>query len=335
MNPIPQATDPFLPSLTQAVLSGIPPSREQALRLLTDPDIDLLPLLHGAFQVRHHYFGLGVRVHILNNVQNGYCPEDCNYCAQAKNSQAPIEKYSLKSDEEILQGAEKSYQSGAYRYCIVLSGRQPPVARVEHMASLVRKIKEAWPVEVCLSAGFLDRDTARTLKEAGLDRYNHNLNTAESHYGSICSTHSYAERVNTLEAARHEGLEICSGIIIGMGETPDDIVTVAMKLRELDARSIPVNFYVHVPGSQMGPRNDLTPQRCLRTLALFRFMNPDAEIRAAGGRETNLGAMEVLALYPANSLFSEGYLNVGGHGMEKTKKMIEDAGFFVESVEQK
>ncbi len=335
MNQDLQATDPFLHSLTQAVLSGVSPSREQAIRILTDPDIALLPLLHGAFQVRHRYFGLGVRVHILNNVQNGYCPEDCNYCAQSKNSQAPIEKYTLKSDEEILQGAEKSYQSGAYRYCIVLSGRQPPPARVEHMARLVRQIKESWPVEVCLSAGFLDRDTARKLKEAGLDRYNHNLNTAESHYGSICSTHSYAERVSTLEAARHEGLEICSGIIIGMGETADDIVTVAMKLRELNARSIPVNFYVHVPGSQMGPRNDLTPQQCLRTLALFRFMNPDAEVRAAGGREANLGAMEVLALYPANSLFSEGYLNVGGHGMEKTKKMIEDAGFWVESVEQK
>ncbi|MBF0422864.1 MAG: biotin synthase BioB [Magnetococcales bacterium] len=320
--------------MTLDALQGRQPSREQALRLLTDQGIELLPLLHGAFQVRKQYFGLGVRVHILNNVQNGYCPEDCNYCAQAKNSSAPIEKYTLKSDEEILQGAEKSYNSGAYRYCIVLSGRQPPSARVEHMSKLIRQIKQSWPVEVCLSAGFLDRDTARQLKEAGLDRYNHNLNTAESHYGSICTTHSYAERVKTLEAARLEGLDICSGIIIGMGETADDIVTVAMKLRQLNARSIPVNFYVHVPGAKMGARKDLTPQKCLRTLALFRFINPDAEIRAAGGREVNLGAMEALALYPANSLFSEGYLNVGGHGMEKTKKMIEDAGFFIERVEE-
>jgi len=325
---------PFIDTLARDALQGKLPSPEQALRILTDPSLELLPILQGAFKVRHHHFGLGVRIHILNNVQNGYCPEDCNYCAQAASSKAPIEKYSLKSDEEILQGAEASFKSGAWRYCIVLSGRQPAAARVEHMAGLVRKIKSSWPVEVCLSAGFLDQGTARILKEAGLDRYNHNLNTAESHYGSICTTHSYAERIKTLEAARGEGLEICSGIIIGMGESDDEIVTVALKLRELNARSIPVNFYVHVPGSKLGARNDLTPQRCLRALALFRFINPDAEIRAAGGREANLRSMESLALFPANSLFSEGYLNVGGHGIDKTKSMIEDAGFFVERVEQ-
>ncbi|MEO5329640.1 MAG: biotin synthase BioB [Magnetococcus sp. THC-1_WYH] len=333
MNPNPMTNGHFIHHLTQDALQGKFPSPENALRILNDPALELLPLLQGAFKIRQHHFGLGVRIHILNNVQNGYCPEDCNYCAQAANSKAPIEKYTLKSDEEILQGAEESFKSGAYRYCIVLSGRQPPAARVEHMAGLVQKIKQSWPVEVCLSAGFLDRDTARKLKEAGLDRYNHNLNTAESHYGSICTTHSYAERVKTLEAARTEGLEICSGIIIGMGESDEEIVTVAMKLRQLNARSIPVNFYVHVEGSKLGARQDLTPQKCLRALALFRFINPDAEIRAAGGREANLRTLESLALFPANSLFSEGYLNVGGHGIEKTKQMIEDAGFFVEKVE--
>ncbi|MBF0110477.1 MAG: biotin synthase BioB [Magnetococcales bacterium] len=319
--------------MTRDALQGILPPPESARRILNDPTLELLPLLQGAFTVRRQHFGLGVRIHILNNVQNGYCPEDCNYCAQAANSKAPIEKYTLKSDEEILQGAKASFESGAFRYCIVLSGRQPAAARVEHMAGLVRRIKESWPVEVCLSAGFLDAATARVLKQAGLNRYNHNLNTAESHYGSICTTHSYRERVQTLEAARSEGLEICSGIIIGMGESDADIVEVAMKLRQLDARSIPVNFYVHVPGSKMGQRQDLTPERCLRTLALFRFLNPDAEIRAAGGREANLRSMESLALFPANSLFSEGYLNVGGHGIDKTRNMIEDAGFFVERVD--
>lgn len=324
----------FYSKMADIGLSGKLPDQEDLLRVLTDPQIELLPLLQAAFQVRRQHFGRGVRIHILNNVQNGYCPEDCNYCAQAVNSEAPIQKYRLKSDEEILAGAERAHQSGAYRYCIVLSGREPDANRLAHMASLVNRIKNTWPVEVCLSAGFLDREAAAVLKDAGLDRYNHNLNTAESHYGGICTTHSYGQRVATLQAARSVGLEVCSGVIIGMGEKPEEIVTVAFKLRELDARSIPVNFYVHVPGAKLGEREDLTPEKCLRTLCLFRFVNPDAEIRAAGGRETNLRSLESFALYPANSLFSDGYLNVGGHGADKTIQMIKDAGFEVERIEQ-
>lgn len=326
--------DHFYHQLTQTALKGESLSQEMGVQILTDPKVELLPLLQAAFLVRRRYFGLGVRVHILNNVQNGLCPEDCNYCAQAVDSKAPIEKYKLKSDEEILAGAKVAHESGAYRYCIVLSGRQPDGQRVEKMADLIRRIKAAYPVEVCLSAGFLDETAAGQLKAAGLNRYNHNLNTAESRYGSICSTHSYAQRVATLEAAQSAGLEVCSGLIIGMGESPEEIWSVAQKLRSLKARSIPVNFYVYVPGAKLGAVEALTPDYCLRTLALFRFTNPDAEIRAAGGREVNLRSLESLALYPANSLFSEGYLNVGGHGADKTLKMIEDAGFTVDRVEE-
>ncbi|MBF0448553.1 MAG: biotin synthase BioB [Magnetococcales bacterium] len=320
--------------MTRTALAGEMLSPSLGWRLLTDPAIELLPLLQAAFKVRNHYFGRGVRVHILNNVQNGLCPEDCNYCAQAVDSEAPIEKYKIKSDEAIMEGAKVAEQSGAYRYCIVLSGRQPDQKRVEKMAALIRRIKSTYQLEVCLSAGFIDESAAKQLKEAGLNRYNHNLNTAESHYGEICTTHSYAQRVATLEAAKGVGLEVCSGIIIGMGESVQDIWAVSQKLRSLNARSIPVNFYVPVAGAKLGELNQLTPEYCLRTLALFRLTNPDAEIRAAGGREINLGSLESLSLYPANSLFSEGYLNVGGHSTNKTLKMVEEAGFFVERIEE-
>ncbi|MBF0143370.1 MAG: biotin synthase BioB [Magnetococcales bacterium] len=301
--------------------------------MLTDTEAELLSLLQAAFVVRHRHFGRGVRIHILNNVQNGYCPEDCNYCAQAAGSQAPIPKFRMKSDAEILDGARRAHEAGAFRYCVVLSGRGPGSGQVEAMADLVSRIKQSYPVQVCLSAGFIDAAMAKRLKEAGLDRYNHNLNTAESHYGSICTTHDYRQRLQTLEAARSQGLEVCSGIIIGMGETPEQVVEVAATLRRLQARSIPVNFYVHVPGSKLGPVNQLDPRLCLRTLCLFRLMNPDAEVRAAGGREVNLRGLESLALYPANSLFSEGYLNTGGHGIERTLTLIADAGFSVDRIE--
>ncbi|MBF0137188.1 MAG: biotin synthase BioB [Magnetococcus sp. DMHC-1] len=325
----------FYAELTRLSLAGTAIPHHDALRILTDPDVELLPLMHAAYQVRAHHFGRNVRVQILNNVQNGYCSEDCNYCAQAAGSAANITKFHLKPDAEILDGAKKTWEAGAFRYCIVLSGRGPDTSRVAHMASLVRQIKKQWPVEVCLSAGFIDGDMAQTLKDAGLDRYNHNLNTAENHYGSICTSHSYADRLQTLETARKVGLEVCSGIIIGMGEAPAEVLEVAMTLRRLQARSIPVNFYVHIDGARLGAINALTPQYCLRALALFRFTNPDAEIRAAGGRETNLRTLETLALYPANALFSEGYLNTGGDTTAKTVRLIEEAGFVVERIEEK
>ncbi|MBF0621762.1 MAG: biotin synthase BioB [Magnetococcales bacterium] len=323
----------YYDGLTEAALSNTSFSVEQGEQILTDPSVEILPLMQAAYRVRHRYFGRNVRIHILNNVQNGYCPEDCNYCAQAANSKAPIQKHRFKSDEEILNEAKSAYESGAYRYCVVLSGRGPGTERIAHMAGLVEQIKAQWPVEVCLSAGFIDQQMAKTLKEAGLDRYNHNLNSAQSHYGSICSTHDYADRLRTLESAKSQGLEVCSGIIIGMGESSRDIWEVATTLRGLNTRSIPVNFYVHVAGSKLGEVNALTPEYCLRALALFRFINPDAEIRAAGGRETNLRSLEALALYPANSLFSEGYLNTGGHDASRTIQLIEDAGFVVEHSE--
>ncbi|MBF0155480.1 MAG: biotin synthase BioB [Magnetococcales bacterium] len=327
--------DAFYDHLTRLALNGEAIPENDALRILTDPELELLPLMHAAYQVRARHFGRRVRVQILNNVQNGYCSEDCNYCAQAAGSEAKITQFRLKPDAEIIEGARKTWEAGAYRYCIVLSGRGPTESRVAHMAGLVRQIKAQWPVEVCLSAGFIDQEMAQTLKNAGLDRYNHNLNTAENHYGSICTSHSYTDRLNTLETARKVGLEVCSGIIIGMGETPAEVVEVAMTLRRLQARSIPVNFYVHIDGARLGAVDALTPAYCLRALALFRFTNPDAEIRAAGGRETNLRTLETLALYPANALFSEGYLNTGGDTTAKTVRLIEEAGFVVERIEEK
>ncbi len=186
------------------------------------------------------------------------------------------------------------------------------------------------PLQVCVSVGLLDEPKARLLKEAGVDRLNHNLNTSEGHYQSICSTHTYADRIFTLAAARTVGLEICSGMIIGMGESDRDIVEVALTLRGLEVPSIPVNFLIPIEGNPVVSDGSLTPERCLRVLAMFRLANPRAEVRAAGGREGHLGALEALALYPANSLFVEGYLTTRGRRAGDTYRMIREAGFVVE-----
>jgi biotin synthase len=187
----------------------------------------------------------------------------------------------------------------------VLSGRGPTLERARQLASVVKEIKARFPIEVCLSVGLLEEEHARILADAGLDRLNHNLNTSESHYPEICTTHTWADRVRTLVAAKKCGIEPCSGLIVGMGEASRDVVEVAFRLRELEVPSIPVNFLIPIAGNPVLSDGSLSPERCLR-------------------------ALSPLALWPANSLFIEGYLTTRGDALEETYRMIRDAGFEVE-----
>lgn len=318
-------------SLSDLALADEVPSDELCEQILVDPEVDVLRLVHAAYEVRTAHWGKAVQVHILNNAANGKCPEDCSYCTQGKNSSVPIEEYSMKSSEEILEEARLAYENGAFRYCMVFSGRGPSSARAEQLASLVREIKATYPLEVCVSAGLLDDAKAAVLAEAGLDRLNHNLNTSEEHYAEICTTHTYQDRLETLRAAKRNGIEACSGLIAGMGEPASDLVEIAKTLRSLDAESIPVNFLLPFEGNDLVEPVGLTPEYCLRVLCMFRFTNPRAEIRIAAGREFHLRSMEVMSLYVANSLFLEGYLNAKGAASNRTYEMITDAGFEIVS----
>ena len=328
----------FYNELTTKSLQGEILSDACCEKLLTGSDVELLPLLNAAYQVRKTYFQNEVQLHILNNAQNGYCPEDCGYCAQASSATTNIEAYPLKPDAEILEEAKRAYESGAYRYCIVMSGRGPSPKRISHLAELIHTVKTHYPIEVCLSAGLIDMESAHILKAAGLDRLNHNLNTSEAHYPNICSTHTYQDRMETLQAAQTVGLACCSGVIVGMGERTDDLIQVAKSLRQLEVASLPINFFLPISGTQLSETPTLTPDYCLRVLCLYRFLNPRAEIRVAAGREHHLRSMEVMALYPANSMFIDGYLNAEGSTASRTMEMIKDAGFTVktnaEDVEQ-
>jgi biotin synthase len=315
--------------LAQRALRQQPPTQAESLWILDGDDVELLPLLQAAYVPRAHHFGRTVMVHILNNVQSGLCGEDCGYCAQSKNSTAPIRKYPMKSDEEIFAEAEAAAKAGASRYCMALSGRGPSLAQTRKLAALIREMKDRYPIELCLSMGFVDEEQARLLADAGLDRLNHNLNTSEAHYQKICTTHRYRDRVQTLAIAKKCGIEACSGLIVGMGEGSEDIVEVAFQLRELEVRSIPVNFLIPIEGNPLQGDGSLSPARCLRVLSLIRLVNPAAEVRIAAGREGHIRSMGALALWPANSLFVEGYLTTRGSGEEETYRMIEDAGFEV------
>jgi biotin synthase len=245
-------------------------------------------------------------------------------------TEAPLRPYAWKPRAVLLEEARAAYRAGAFRYCIVASGRGPTERQIDELCETVRAIKAEVPVQICTSLGLLDRSKAERLREAGVDRLNHNLNTSEGRYPEICSTHSYADRLATLAAAREAGLPLCSGMIVGMGEKDADISEVACTLRSLEVPSIPVNFLIPIAGNPIQGDGSLSPERVLRVLALFRLANPRAELRIAAGREGHLGALEPLALYPANSLFVDGYLTTRGAPGARTYRMIRDAGFTVE-----
>ena len=323
---------PSIKDLVDAGLNGRTLDKNDYLQILSN-ETSLIDLVQAVYPLRKKHFDNKVTIHILNNVQNGHCPEDCSYCAQGKASEAAIEKYPMKPDEEVIAEAKSAHERGAHRYCMVFSGRGPSNIRVKKMADLIKKIKTEVPIEVCLSAGFISNDHAKTLKKAGLDRLNHNLNTSSSLYKSICSTHTYEDRVNTLKAAKSADLDLCSGVIVGMGESQSDIVDLAFELKELNPASIPVNFLIPIPGNTvpLSKQSPLTPEYCVRILALFRLILPEAELRAAAGREGHLRSLEPLSYYVANSIFLDGYLNTKGSNAQKTLEMLKDNGFEIES----
>ncbi len=313
--------------LAEKALNGIVPEREELRAILDAPDEQIPDLLSAAFKVRRHYFGKRVQIHVLQNAKSGLCPEDCHYCSQSSVSEAPIDRYPFMSKEQLVEGARKAKQTGAVRYCIVNSGRGPTNKEIDEIAEAVREIREKVGINICCSLGLMNEEKALRLKEAGVGRVNHNLNTSRDRHPEIVTTHTYEDRVETIENVKQAGIGTCSGGIIGMGESDEDIIDLALTLRAMDIDSIPVNFLNSIPKTPFENKKDLTPQRCLKTLCLFRFVNPDKEIRVAGGREVNLRSLQPLSLYPANSIFVNGYLTTPGQDASDAHRMIADLGF--------
>jgi biotin synthase len=195
------------------------------------------------------------------------------------------------------------------------------------LCGTVKEIKDKVEIDICCCLGLLSSEQATRLKAVGVERVNHNLNTSSSHHTEICTTHTYEDRLETLRNVKDAGLSICSGGIVGIGESHEDIIDLAFALKEAEADSIPVNFLHPIDGTPLAGREDLTPRDCLRILSLFRFVNSSREIRVAGGRERNIRSLQALALYPANSLFMEGYLTTVGQTTSDAHQMIADAGF--------
>ncbi|MEV1046361.1 biotin synthase BioB [Streptomyces sp. NPDC049916] len=307
------------------------PTREEALAVLATSDGDLLDVVAAAGKVRRQWFGRRVKLNYLVNLKSGLCPEDCSYCSQRLGSKAGILKYTWLKPEEASRAAAAGVAGGAKRVCLVASGRGPTDRDVDRVTRTIEAIKEENEgVEVCACLGLLSDGQAGRLRSAGADAYNHNLNTSEETYGAITTTHTYADRVETVQQAQAAGLSACSGLIAGMGESDKDLVDVVFALRDLDPDSVPVNFLIPFEGTPLAKEWNLTPQRCLRILAMVRFVCPDVEVRLAGGREVHLRSMQPLALHLVNSIFLGDYLTSEGQAGQADLDMIADAGFEVE-----
>lgn len=304
-------------------------TREEALAILRSDDSDILDLMSAAFRLRREHFGKTVQLYFLMNAKSGLCPEDCTYCSQSKISDAEIPKYNILSRDKLLDGARLAAEQGAKTYCIVISARAPSEREINAVETIVPEIKEQYDLDICACLGLLDDDQAQRLQAAGVNRVNHNLNTSESHYSEICTTHTYQDRVDTLQAVSRAGMEMCSGGIIGMGEKDEDVVDMAISLRELGVHSVPLNFLNPIDGTPLAGTDDLTPMYCLKALAMYRFVNPSTELRIAGGREIHLGNLQSLALYAANSVFVGDYLTTQGQAPEEDYRMVEELGFEV------
>jgi biotin synthase len=327
--------------LAEQVLAGHCVTHDEALAILRAPDEELLDILAAAYKLRRRWFGNTVQLYFLMNAKSGLCPEDCHYCSQSKISTADIPQYNLLSREKLLDGARLAAERGSKTYCIVISARGPSEREIQAVEQIVPEIKARHDLEVCACLGLLTPDQAQRLAACGVNKVNHNLNTSAEFYGQICSTHSYEDRVETLKAVRAAGLSLCSGGIIGMGEGDEDVVQMALALRELAVESIPLNFLIGIDGTPLGgphpsplpegegARERLTPRYCLKALAMFRFVNPASELRIAGGRELHLGSLQALGLYAANSIFVGDYLTTKGQPPEADYRMIEEMGFVV------
>jgi biotin synthase len=324
----------WLDGIAAAAIEGAPPSRGEALALLRGEDEALLDVIAAAARVRRRFFGDRVRLNFLINMKSGACAEDCSYCSQRRGSEAEILKYPWLQPEELAELADAAAAGGARRVCLVAAGRCPNERDIGRVEAGIEAIRERQPeLEICTCLGLIEAEQAGRLREAGAVAYNHNLNTSEAHYGEVCSTHSFEDRVRTVRCAEGAGLAACSGAIFGMGESDDDIVDVAFSLRELGPASVPVNFLIPFEGTPLGGEWRLTPQRCLRILALFRFVFADVELRLGGGREIHLRGMQPLALHLANSIFVGDYLTSEGQAAATDLEMIADAGFVVDGLE--
>jgi biotin synthase len=319
-------SDTFLiQEATKKILAGGNIKLPEAKRLLNSNDISTLA--ECANTITCMFNGDSVDLETLINAKSGNCPEDCSFCSQSIFYNTGINKYELLSKDTIVKQAQKAKENGSSSFCLVCAYRSPPEKDFQKICEIIMAIKADIGIDVNVSLGFLTRERARRLKEVGVRRYNHNLETSESYFSQICRTHDFADRVNTAKIAKEEGMELCCGGIIGMGESPEQRLLLAFSIASLHPEEVPINILIARDGTPLANSTPLDPVECIKTIAVWRFIIPRAILKIAGGREVHLMNKERLALKAgANGIITGGYLTTGGNSSDQDIAMIRDIG---------
>lgn len=317
----------FISNCKENVFSGIGISAEDAKKLINIEDSDLRELATSANEITREFNGEKVDVEQLNNIKKNACSEDCTFCGQSAFYNTDVESYQLPSPEEIVSQAKKAKDENSESYCLVAAWREPSTDDFEKVCEIINEINSKVGIKVECSLGFLTEQQANKLKNLDVKRYNHNLETSRSKFPEICTTHSYDDRLNTLRIAREAGLELCTGGIIGMGETREQRLELALELSRIHPEEVTINILVPVPGTPLELQTPISENEIVRLFALIRFMLPDSIIKISGGRETNLSDEgETLLQSGANGIITSGYLTMGGNAAQKDIKMIKNIG---------
>ena len=282
-------------------------------------------LVFRANEVRKNYIGTKLELCSILNARSGLCSEDCKFCAQSARHCTDVSTYPLKSKEEIIQAAQNAKAVGADKFGIVTSGNRLTGREINVVAQAISQIKDEVGIAVCGSLGAMEKSQLKFLKDAGLSRYHHNIETSRRFYPQIVSTHSFDERINTINSARQVGLEVCSGGIIGMGETWQDRIDMAYTLKQLDVDSIPINILIPIKATPLESAQPISPEDAIRTICIFRIILKDKIIKIAAGREATLKNSQVKGFMAgANGMLIGGYLTVKGEGLEADYALIEE-----------
>lgn len=312
--------------LKQKIFDGEQITKQEAIELYEQP---LSELCRNADEIRRHFCSNGFDICTIINGKSGHCSENCRFCAQSAHNHTDAAEYPLLSTEEIVEQAKINDEQGVLRYSIVTSGKRLPDAEVDKMCEAVREIKKQTGISVCISFGLLNEEQYRKLKDAGVSRVHNNLETSRRNFPNICTTHTFDDKLNAIRAAQAAGLSVCSGGIMGLGETPEDRIDMALTLRELGIKSVPVNMLNPIPGTPMEQNKKLTSDDMRRIVAVYRFILPDASIRLAGGRGLLEDKGKGCFLSGANAAISGDMLTTAGITVKTDMELLTKLGYEV------
>lgn len=326
--------DEFIIELVRKIISGENISFDDAMRISTLGDENLSDIFWGADRIRSHFKKNTIELCAVVNAKSGNCPEDCIFCAQSVWHKVDIDRYPLLSADEVLKCAERASKIGASCFGIVTSGKGiRKKSELEQICKAIRLIRSKIPwIKISVSLGVIKDEFIYQLKEAGIDRFHHNLETSERYFPNICTTHNYKERLDTIKRALQLGIQLCSGGIFGLGETFSDIISLAFTLRELGVESVPLNFLHPIPGTKAQGLKPLQPLKILKVIALFRYILPKADIKICGGRVVNLRQLQCMIFYAgASGMMVGNYLTQAGQEPSLDHKMLEDLNLKVKT----